>query len=97
MKREILLDELGENDMPLTYMEADVDNRVLDIIKNLPVKYRDVFLLKYSNKMENREIAEILRITEGNVRQRLSRGKEMIQEAINNLEDAVNGTCESNG
>lgn len=97
MKREILLDELGENDMPLTYMETDVDNRVLDIIKNLPVKYRDVFLLKYSNKMENREIAEILRISEGNVRQRISRGKEMIQEAINNLEDAVNGTCESNG
>lgn len=97
MKREILLDELGENDMPLTYMETDVDNRVLDIIKKLPVKYRDVFLLKYSSKMENREIAELLRISEGNVRQRLSRGKEMIQEAINNLEGVVNGTCESNG
>ena len=97
MKREILLDELGENDMPLTYIESDVDNRVLDILKNLPVKYRDVFLLKYSSNMENREIAELLRISEGNVRQRLSRGKEMIQEAINNLEGSVNGTCESNG
>ena len=97
MKREILLDELGENDMPLTYMETDVDNRVLDIIKNLPIKYRDVFLLKYSSKIENREIAELLRISEGNVRQRLSRGKEMIQEAINNLEGAERGTCERNG
>lgn len=97
MKREILLDELGENETPLTYIETDVDNRVLDILRNLPVKYRDVFLLKYSSKMENREIAELLRISEGNVRQRLSRGKEMIQEAINNLEDIVNGTCESNG
>lgn len=96
MRREILVDELGENEVPLTYVETDVDNRVLDILKNLPVKYRDVFLLKYSSKLDNDEIADLLKISEGTLRQRLARGKEMIQEAVNSLEDRIDGTCESN-
>jgi RNA polymerase sigma-70 factor (ECF subfamily) len=96
MKREILVDELSENEVPLTYMETDVDNRVLDILKNLPVKYRDVFLLKYASKLDNDEIADILKISEGALRQRLARGKEMIQEAVNRLEDQTDGTCGSN-
>ena len=95
MKRENYLDELGENDMPLAYLETEMDNRVLDILIGLPVKYRDVFLLKYSNNLENSEIAEMLRISEGTVRQRLFRGKIMIQQAINNLEDRVYDKCES--
>ena len=97
MKREIYVDELAESEQPLTYMETDMDNRILDVLKNLPVKYRDVFLLKYSSHMENKEIAQVLRITEGNVRQRLARGKEMIQKAINSLEDGVDETSGSNG
>lgn len=97
MKKEIYVDELAESEQPLTYMETDIDNRILDILKNLPVKYRDVFLLKYSSHMENKEIAQVLRITEGNVRQRLARGKEMIQKAINSLEDGTDETSRSNG
>lgn len=96
MKREIFVDELGENEVPLTYVETDIDNRVLDILKNLPVKYRDVFLLKYSSKLDNDEIADLLKISEGTLRQRLTRGKQMIQEAVNSLEDRIDGTCESN-
>ena len=95
MKREIYIDELGENDMALAFLETEMDNRVLDILIGLPVKYRDVFLLKYSNNLENSEIAEMLRISEGTVRQRLFRGKIMIQQAINNLEDRVYDKCES--
>lgn len=96
MRREIFVNELGENEEPLIYVETDVDNRVLDILKNLPVKYRDVFLLKYSSKMDNDEIADLLKISEGTLRQRLARGKKMIQAAIDNLEDRNDGKCESN-
>lgn len=91
MKREIFVDELEEKDEPLTYIDTDMDNSILDVLKNLPVKYRDVFLLKYSSKLENKEIAELLEISEGNVRQRLARGKVIIQQAINNLEGTVDG------
>lgn len=75
IRREVYMDELGEEDLPMTYMETDLENGVLDILKNLPVKYRDIFLLKYSAHMENSEIANLCGIQEGTVRQRISRGK----------------------
>lgn len=81
-QREIYVDELEECNVPVTYAETDVDDGILDILRCLPVKYRDVFLLKYSGNMDNDEIAKVLNITEGTIRQRLSRGKIMIQEAL---------------
>ena len=69
MKREIFVDELADDEEPLTYIETDIDNRILDILKNLPIKYRDVFLLKYSSRLENKEIGKVLGISEGTVRQ----------------------------
>ena len=86
-QREIYVDELEECNVPVTYAETDVDDGILDILKCLPVKYRDVFLLKYSGNMDNDEIAKVLNITEGTIRQRLSRGKIMIQEALNKKEE----------
>ena len=84
---EIYVDELEECNVPVTYAETDVDDGILDILRRLPVKYRDVFLLKYSGNMDNDEIAKVLNITEGTIRQRLSRGKIMIQEALNKREE----------
>lgn len=43
MKEEMFIDELGEDAGPITYLKTDIDNEILDILKNLPVKYRDVF------------------------------------------------------
>ena len=37
--------------------------------------------------MDNHEIAKVLNITEGTIRQRLSRGKIMIQEVLNKREE----------
>ena len=37
--------------------------------------------------MDNDEIAKVLNITEGTIRQRLARGKIMIQEALNKREE----------
>lgn len=87
MKREIYIDELGEEDLPIAYMETDSDNDVLDILKNLPIKYRDVFLLKYSAHLENSEIARLCGIQEGTVRQRIARGKLLIESEIQKLEE----------
>ena len=52
-QREIYVDELEECNVPVTYAETDVDDGILDILRCLPVKYRDVFLLKYSGNMGN--------------------------------------------
>ena len=70
MKEKMFIDELGEDAGPITY----------------PVKYRDVFLLKYSNHMSNAEISKILNISEGTIRQRIARGKLIIKEEIERLE-----------
>lgn len=85
--REVYMDELEEEDVPMSHMETDLENGVLDILKNLPVKYRDVFLLKYSSCLENSEIASLCGIQEGTVRQRISRGKIMIEEALTKWEE----------
>lgn len=81
MQKEIYIDELDE-DAQLSYTETDVENSVLDVLKNLPVKYRDIFLLKYSANLENSEIAKLCGIQEGTVRQRIARGKVLIEEAL---------------
>ena len=49
MKREINADEIGEEKLPAVCMESDLENGVLDILKNLPEKYRDVFSPVWGN------------------------------------------------
>ena len=85
--REVYLDDLRKKDVPMTYMETNMENGVLDILKNLPAKYRDIFLLKYSSCLENSEIADLCGIQEGTVRQRISRGKKIIGEALKKREE----------
>lgn len=85
--REVYMDELKEEDMPVAYMETDLENDVLDLLKNLPVKYRDILLLKYSSRLENSEIARLCGIREGTVRQRISRGKLLIEQALEKMEE----------
>lgn len=93
MKKEILIDEFAEADQPLTYMETDVESAVLDVLKNLPVKYRDIFILKYSNHLSNAEIANLFGMKEGTVRQRIARGKVLIEHLLSNLEAQKNEIC----
>ena len=88
--REMSVEDLDIRIEPAAYMESDADNEVLDILKNLPGRYRDIFLLKYSARMENKDIAGILDIPEGTVRQRIARGKVLIQEALDRLEEMKN-------
>lgn len=80
MKKEVYVDELEENEN--LAVEMEVENRVLEVLKNLPVKYRDVFLLKYTSGLANSEIARTLRISEKAVEQRVTRGKVMIRQAL---------------
>ncbi|WP_276325825.1 RNA polymerase sigma factor [Clostridium cochlearium] len=50
-------------------------NDVEEAILKLSINYSSVFRLKYSQGYSNREISEILKISEQNVRQRISMGK----------------------
>jgi RNA polymerase sigma-70 factor (ECF subfamily) len=66
----------------VTYINECEDNKIVEILKHLPALYRDVLLLKYSNCYSNKEIASVLNISEETVRQRISRGKKMVQSRL---------------
>lgn len=66
--------------------QEEEENRVIEILKKLPDRYRDVFLLKYSSGYKNKEIAKLLGVPEGTIRQRIARGKVMIEDALKRME-----------
>lgn len=79
---EVPLDEAAETEMAAyTYQRhQDEDMGLLEDIRNLPEKYRQVISLKYTAGYTDREIAQILDISESNVRKRIERAKKMLQK-----------------
>jgi len=57
-------------------------NEIEEAILKLPINYSIVLRLKYSQGYTNKEISEILRISEENVRQRLVRGRNKLRESL---------------
>ena len=55
---------------------------ILNAIKDLDDKYRDVCLLKYINDLKEREISDILDIPLKTVNTRIYRGKSLLREAL---------------
>lgn len=81
-KKEIFL-QPEEIETDTIFVKEDIEeNGIVKAIYNLPDKYRDIFLLKYSSGFEYSEIADILNITESTVRQRISRGKKILEEIL---------------
>ena len=66
-------------------LSFEPENRIITVLKNMKESYRDIFMLKYVNGLENSEIAELLDITEETIRQRISRGKKLIEEKLEGM------------
>ena len=66
----------------IAYLETEEENSILQVIYDLPEKYREIIILRYSTGLEYAEIANILGITEETVRQRISRGKKKMERAL---------------
>ena len=62
--------------------ETPESETLFDTVMKLPEKYRIVLHLFYYEDYSVREIAGILRITEANVKVRLSRGRRRLKEAL---------------
>lgn len=54
-----------------------ITSQILDI---LPLKYREVLVLKYLERMSYEEISDVLRIPEGTVATRMNRAKKMFKK-----------------
>lgn len=79
---EINFDEMDNPGGAAVYMNTDEDSSLVEILKHLPALYRDVLLLKYSNCYSNKDIANVLGISEDTVRQRINRGKKLVRSRI---------------
>lgn len=89
MENTLYLDEIRDYSTPVVVAEnslADVDV-IMKALMKIPLKYRDVLILKYAYQYEAKKIAEILNITEANVRQRLVRGRRILEIELKRLED----------
>lgn len=83
-KREnmVSFDELEIYIADDTCLEDEVIDLVSLAILKLPVNYSTVLRLRFSQGYNNSEIAEILDITQENVRQRISRAKKKLSELL---------------
>ena len=87
-KRTVDIDDL---DSMLSERTESVENNViskietdkmLSAVKNINEKYKEPLMLKLLYGFTNKEIAEILNITETNVSTRISRAKESVRKII---------------
>lgn len=62
--------------------EDEKDSELFSAVMKLPYKYRIVIHLFYYEDMSSSEIAGVLRISEANVRVRLTRGRKMLKERL---------------
>lgn len=71
-----------EEYMETLVFETPQDQELFETVMRLPEKYRIVIHLYYYEDYSIHEIAAALKLTEGNVKARLSRGRGMLREAL---------------
>lgn len=79
--------EVSWEEVEMTYQfpcKNDMDelSEVETAIMELPLNYRQIFILKYAHGYSCKEIATILNMKAGTVRQRIARGKEWLYEKL---------------
>lgn len=62
--------------------ETPHDETLFETVMSLPEKYRIIIHLYYYEDYSVREIASVLRLTESNVKVRLSRGRKLLKKAL---------------
>ena len=68
-------------DIPVMFREPE-ENLVWEAVQGLEEMYRLPVYLFYFQELSTQEIAKVLSIRPGTVRMRLSRGREMLREAL---------------
>lgn len=71
-----------EEYMETLVFESPKEEVLFETVMRLPEKYRIIIHLFYYEDYTVREIAGVLKLTEGNVKVRLSRGRKLLREAL---------------
>ena len=73
------------SDINKIIMNKEIRQIVETALLKLPLDYRMVFSLRELNEMDTAETAELLNISEGNVKARLSRAKVMLRKTVEKM------------
>ncbi len=84
--RMVPITEKMESALPELLDDRDLSEEGMlvlhQLVDGIPVKYREVIVLKYFEKMNYDEISDVLKIPEGTVAVRLNRGRKMVGKLI---------------
>ncbi len=88
-KRTVAIDETGLNEQADpsekpedTAISRDEARRVRDAVAALPEHYREPIMLYYFAQMGYHDIAALLNVSEGTLKSRMSRGREMLAKTL---------------
>jgi RNA polymerase sigma-70 factor, ECF subfamily len=77
----------GESAPNRALVHNDTAEVVRREVARLPVRYREVIVLKYLEEMSMRDVAEVLGVRVNTVEVRLSRARKMLAESLDHLAD----------
>lgn len=80
---EAITETVEDGSCPVDVLiKKETYDEILDAIRSLDDKYRDVCILKYLYKMKEKDIAKALGLPEGTVSVRIQRGTQILKNAI---------------
>jgi len=68
------------------YMQRSRDKEVYAAIMSLPEKFRTPVILYYFEELPIREIADALKLSEGAIKTRLSRGRDQLKNKLRGVD-----------
>ncbi len=86
LKEPSIEDEIEEIDLNDTRFNIDV---LLNFIQQLPDRYRLVFNLYVLDNYSHKEIADLLKISEGTSKSNLSRARKILKEKLENYSEKI--------
>jgi len=72
----------SENDPEEIFIEAEQTNFINDLIASLPLKYREVIILRHLRDLSYEEMSKILDISLASVKTRLFRARELLRSKL---------------
>ncbi|BAK98481.1 putative RNA polymerase ECF subfamily sigma factor [Oscillibacter valericigenes Sjm18-20] len=81
-RRDLPVDEEMENRLPAMPAEDGGFRALVEVIRRMPETYRRVLELRFLTEWSHAEIARELHITEGAVKTRVARGRQLLIEAM---------------
>ena len=73
-----------KNNLEEAFLQAEQTNIINGLITSLPLKYREVIILRHLRDLSYEEMSKILNISLGSVKTRLFRAREKLREILKN-------------